>query len=302
MSDSRHDTGSRLIRTTVLLGALLLPIITDAQDSHQQAGAWEFLPSKTLVRPSLADNQEPRIGLRKEAGSSRMKLDIGGMLDLVELKFGDHRIRAGIDFFTFALTTSYQNLRLQVDAVDGFFGGHLSYRSSIPQPYVMIRLRLLHHSSHFVDGHLTSPGSTTWRDDRAPEPLAQDFGEIMLAHSGAIGNCTIAPYVGGSYAVLSRPDALKKMNGMAGLLIQFKAWSGSESGKTGYVYLADHFTLSGYRVYVGTNDVEGGIKFGPWEAPGLRIYAGYHSGREIFSQYFDTIRDYWGIGFAVDLW
>jgi hypothetical protein len=304
MEIQKHDIRRVCFAGFVLAATLLNVAHLCAQKNDQNLTTWEFLPPNTLVRPFPADHQEPRLGLRKELGSSKMKLDIGGMLDMVEMRFGPggkHHLRAGMEFFTYALTTSEEGLRLQVDAVDGFFGGYLCYRSSIQQPYVSVRLRFIHHSSHFVDGHLL-PDGVTWRDNRPPVPLAQDFFELTFAHTGEIGNCTLTPYIGGSYAVLSRPPELKRLNGLAGLVFYVRTQSGGTSAKPVILYIADHFNLSGYNVYVGTNNAEAGLKFGNWEDPGVRIYFGYHSGREIFSQYYDVIRAHWGVGFAVDIW
>jgi len=167
----------------LFFSAGMMSLLISAAHAGQETSGFEFLPGKILFPPLIANYQEPRTGVRKEVGSSRLKLDIGTTLDLIEYRVsadGSQKIRMGIDFFTYALTTSAEGLRLQVDAVDGFFGGHLAFRTESENTAFALRLRILHLSAHFVDGHLDASGNH-WRDGREPIPFTRDIGELTGA-------------------------------------------------------------------------------------------------------------------------
>src|SRR5436309_11195457 len=119
----------------ILVVLTLLPLArsTTAAEDGGENSRFSFLPGHILVQPFAANYQEPCVGVRKQIGSSRLKLDIGSTLDVVEYAFStekSNRLRAGIDFFSYALSTSAEGHRLQIDAADGFFGGHVSFQSS----------------------------------------------------------------------------------------------------------------------------------------------------------------------------
>ena len=142
----------------LLLALLLadLPAFAFAQPTDSTESQWEFLPGAALLPPFPASPEEPRTGIRKEIGSSRMTLSIGGQLDLVEWRPGGDpgmRIRAGAQLFMYALTTNYQGLRLQMDAADGYFGGYLVGRQQGPSSAMTLRFRIMHLSSHMLDGN-----------------------------------------------------------------------------------------------------------------------------------------------------
>jgi hypothetical protein len=121
----------------------------DAQEETQQS-RFTFLPGKLLLQPLTAYYQEPRVGLRKEMGNSRMKLDIGSSLDILEYSFSadsSKMLRLGADLFTYALTTNSEGFRLQVDAVDGFFGGHIVFQAGEERSRLSVRFRYLHLSA-----------------------------------------------------------------------------------------------------------------------------------------------------------
>jgi len=272
-------------------------------DSSTDEAGFEFLPAGTSFMPLVASYQEPHTGLRKEIGSSRMKLDIGTTLDLLAYQFEGSEvsdIRIGADLFAYGLTTSSQGLRLQIDAVDGLFGGHLAFRHGDGRSLFAIRLRILHHSAHFVDGHYDL-NTESWKDDRVPNPYTRDFGELVLSHRWGFPQVSIRLYGGVSYATLARPEEVQRWAGQAGVELQYGLPGGGVFGKPFSIYLADHFTLNGIPAYRGSNNLEGGVKFGPWESLGLRIYVNYHSGLEPFGQYFDLFREHWWMGFALDV-
>ena len=263
-----------------------------------------FLPGASLSPPLVAHYQEPRFGLRKEIGTSRMKLDIGDAIDLVEFRAsGDEKelIRAGVDFFTFALTSNWQGHRLQVDAVDGFFGGHLAYIAPEGFQPLTLRFRILHLSAHFVDGHYDNLAGG-WIDGRNPIPFSKDFGEFLANYSWRWGSWSMAVYSGVGYATLVRPAIIKRFSTLHGL----QAHTGDEVlqafGRPLVFYAADDFTLVGIPAYVGSNNLEFGIKLGEWSGRGVKLYLSYYSGLSVFSEYYNVRWDQWGAGFAFDVW
>lgn len=290
-----------------LSGLLLLsgPALGQNESTIQTSGSrFRFLPDTLLVPPLVANYQEPRVGLRKVIGTSKMKLDIGSTLDLAGYLLaedGRQQLRLGADFFTFALTTSSQGLRLQVDAVDGFFGGHIVFSSRGRSNETAVRLRLLHQSAHFLDGHIETP-TGGWKDGRQPIPFTRDFGELIGSHRWSGSWFTLRVYGGFSYATLVRPDNLRRWGALGGAEIQSPAIIGPVFDHPAGLYLAAHFSLAGIPQYTGTQNIEAGVKFGAWEGTGIKFYLSYYRGLEIFSQYYDIRVESWGMGFALDFW
>lgn len=271
-----------------------------------ELSTFTFLPGSTLFPPLAAHYLESRVGLRKEIGSSRMKLDVGSMLDLLEYTIpGDNskKLRLGIEFFTYALTTSARGLRLQVDAVDGIFGGHVLYNAAGKRSAFSVRLRILHLSAHFVDGHFDS-ASDQWKDGRNPVPFTKDFGELLGVYEFRPSGTDIwlLAYSGFSYATLIRPTDIRRFATVHGIQIRTADEFSRMFDKPFILFAADHLTLLGIPEYIGTNNLEFGVKFGRWSESGIRIYLSYFRGLDIFSQYYDVRRNEWGVGFTFDFW
>ncbi len=269
-----------------------------------QDGHFTFLPGDLLVPPLVASYQEPRVGVRKEIGSSRLKLDIGSTMDLVEYTISTEqskRLRAGIDFFTYALSTSAQGLRLQIDAVDGFFGGHISYQSGEPDSRFSLRLRILHLSAHFIDGHFDN-ATGTWKNGLAPIPFTKDFGELIGTYEKDWSIVGVMFYSGFSYATLIRPTDIRRFSTIHGVEVHSRDGLGTALGKPYSLFVADNFSLVGIPSYIGTNNVELGVKLGEWSGTGVRLYVSYYSGLTVYSQYYNVRDNQWGLGFTFDVW
>src|SRR5512141_1358673 len=165
----------------VACSTLLLVQQGAAQTNGTEGGAgFTFLPGGSVDLPLSAADQEPRLGILKETATSRLTLDIGSDLDLVGfIPDSDAPLayRAGIEAFATTLVATIDSRRLQIDAVDGYLGGYILARTG---QTVTLRLRILHRSAHFVDGHY-DPGTGTWRDGREPIPFAKDFRESLGA-------------------------------------------------------------------------------------------------------------------------
>jgi hypothetical protein len=262
-----------------------------------------FLPGGTLFPPLRANYQEPRVGVRKEAGTSRLKLDIGSSIDFLECRTGSPggRLRIGADFFTYALTTSAEGLRLQVDAVDGFFGGHIVYVAPGEEGHLALRLRLLHVSGHLIDGHWDH-GTMQWIDNKIPIPYTRDFGELTGLYTWPGESVAVSAYSGISYATLVRPDNLARYGTLHGVELRSTGLLPSFGGRPMSLYIADNLAVTGIPVYYSTNNLEFGVKFGEWDGTGIRFYGSYYHGLEVFSQYYYVRTDQWGLGFAFDAW
>ncbi len=289
------------IQVLIIVLASTHAVRADMPDTTRNA-RFTFLPPGLLFLPLSANHQEPRIGLRKQAGSSRMKLDIGNSIDILAYAPAPgHAFRFGVDFFAFALTTSHQGLRLQIDAVDGFIGGHISYASLAEQSGIAARLRIMHLSAHFVDGHFDN-STGGWKDGREPVPFTKDFGELTVSYSLKGTGMNVMLYSGFSYTTLVRPTEIQRIATLHGVEVHSQNLIGPVLEKPTTLYLADHFTLVGVPRYAGTNNLEFGIKFGEWASTGIRLYGSYYRGLEMFSEYYNVRTDNWGIGFAFDFW
>lgn len=299
---NRTTQGSYMTTFKYIAGGLLLFGGSIFGASHAQEPAHTFLPDGLLFTPLIANHQEPRVGLRKEAASSRMKLDIGNSLDIVEfvLDTGNTRLRFGVDFFTYAFTTSSEGFRLQVDAVDGFFGGHVVLRRDMEKASLRLRLRLLHLSAHFLDGHYGE--GTGWKDGRGPIPFTRDFGEMVGGIHFEAGPWKTSVYGGFSYATLIRPVEIRRFQFLGSLEVYNPEVIGPVFGKPCNVFAAYALTMVGLPAYQGQNNVEAGVKFGTMEGSGIRLFGGYFSGPDVFSQYYDLRRSHWGLGFAFDFY
>ena len=275
--------------------------ISQNEPAHQ---TWTFLPDRLIFPPLTANYHEPRVGLRLELGSTRMKLDIGSCIDLIAYSPSDdgkQLFRMGMEFFTYALTTSVHNLRLQVDAVDGFFGGHVTFRSDHTTSSLAVRLRLIHLSSHLIDGHYDLH-TDSWIDGKIPIPLSRDSGELTVALSGSGSVVSWMIYSGVDYATFVRPDEMRRWSSLHGFELYAPRLLGPVFGKPPNLYVADHLSFFGLPEYIGTNNLEGGIKFGEWTGTGLKLYVSYYRGTDMFSQYYTVRREQVGVGFAVDFW
>ena len=267
------------------------------------ASGTTFLPGGTLFPPLRANYEEPRVGVGKEAGTSRLKLDIGSSIDFLEYRTGSSggRLRVGADFFTYALTTSAEGLRLQVDAVDGFFGGHIVYAAPGEDGRLSLRLRLLHISGHLIDGHWDR-FTMQWRDNKQPIPYTRDFGELTGLYAWPGRSIALSLYSGFSYATLVRPGDISRYATLHGFEIHSTGLTGTFGGRPLSAYIADNLAITGIPATYGTNNVEFGVKFGEWDGTGIRFYGSYYHGLEVFSQYYYVRTDRWGLGFAFDAW
>lgn len=286
---------------------ILLQLVFSACTAYagDNSSQFTFLPGRLLTAPLRASLQEPRVGLCKDTRTSRLKVDIGASVDMLEFRAtadSTDIIRLGIDFFTYALSTNSEGLRLQIDAVDGFFGGHVTYVSTLEtSSRFTLRLRLLHLSAHFLDGHFNN-STQSWKDGRAPIPFTRDFGELLGMYDFRGSLVSGRVYGGFSYATLIRPTEIKRIEGHGGVELHTPELASSVFGRPFNLYIAYNMTLRGIPSYVATHHTELGMKFGEWSSTGLRIFLSYYNGLDVFSQYYDLRREDFGVGVAFDFW
>jgi len=264
-------------------------------------GQFEILPPGLNFTPLKAGMQEPRIGVFKFSSTSDLKVDIGNSVDLVglELQSSALKLTAGIDFMAYAFAANAEGLRLQVEAVDGFFGGNISACGHRGESGLSARFRILHHSAHMADGHYI-PWTKTWREGREPIPFTRDFGEIVIAKK-SVQNFGSTRYYGGiSYATLVRPAYLKRFSFLAGAEISFDRLLGDMAGKPLNLYFSYNISAGGTPEYAASHQVQAGLKIGKWFEKGVSLYLSYYSGIHPSGEFFDTRLSALGAGFTVD--
>ena len=217
-----------------------------------------------------------------------MKVAIGNALDVYEYHSGTDTVRASVLFFAFALANDHRGYRLKIDAADGFFGIGFSYTGRTPWS---ARFRILHLSAHLVDGHYNDELGQ-WRDGKLPFPFSRNFGEVSAAYRLDVSGYTVRPYAGVAYAPIVKPVVIRKWSALAG-------WEVHAPGTT-HLYLAHHFALAGTPTVIGNNTVEAGVKFGIWNARGLRLFVSYQNGWDTFGEYYNVRREAVSGGFAFD--
>jgi hypothetical protein len=280
----------------VLATLIVFTLVTTASGKEE---GFRFLPPGLQFFPLRAAIPEARIGLFKFLDASEMKVDIGNTIDVFGYETPSWTLTAGIDFMAYALTTGAQGLRLQIDAVDGLFGGNLTASHTSGLQTLQIRLRLLHHSAHLVDGHYLTE-EQRWIDNRVPIPYTQDFGDLVVASVVRPSFGVIRSYAGVSYATLVRPDVLRRAGIFGGMELVFKGLAGSVDGQPASPYLAYTLTLDGAPTYIGSQFLQAGMKFGEWFGKGPSLYFGFYSGRHMFGEYFNERLTTVGAGFTVD--
>jgi hypothetical protein len=284
----------------IKLFLIVLNLLFSVQVFSQSDYQFNFLPGGLNFMPLKANNQEARLGVLYYTSTTNLKVDIGNMVDLISYETDDlkSRLATGIEFMAYAFSESYEEKRLQISAVDGFFGGNITYSKQFDKNKLIGRFRIIHNSAHLVDGSYDAD-SDTWIDGE-PVPYTKDFFELTVAHQVYFNAATLKYYGGLSYATLVRPDDLKRYNFHVGLEMAAINLFGKVFDKDFNVFLADHFFLDGTDEYYGNNQIMTGVKFGDWDNKGIVFYASYYTGRDMFSAHYDSKISKFGVGFSID--
>lgn len=263
---------------------------------------FEFLPDGISFLPLRANKQEAKIGVLYYPDNANLKVDIGNNMDLLGFQFDkDKKLTFGIEFMAYANVIGYEQLRLQIDAIDGFFGGNAIYQINYDKNQLALRFRFIHNSAHLVDGNWWIHNyPRNWTKPGGPIPYTRDFAELMVANSFNLKNYHTRVYSGFAYSLRVRPSELKRPAFSSGFEIHNSELVSSLFDKPTILFIANHFTLEGVPKYSGTNHFQGGIKFGELNSKGIIFYLSYFSGNNLFSEYYSEKLKKFGIGFAVD--
>lgn len=282
---------------TINILILIFPFISFPQNECH----FTFLPNGLNFIPLKANNQEARLGVLYYTATTNLKVDIGNTVDLLSFIFDDStsQIAAGIEFMAYAFSKSYAGKRLQISAVDGFFGGNVSFTRQYDSNKLLARFRIIHNSAHLVDGSYDT-STDTWLNNTKPIPFTKDFGELTVAHQIYHDSFILKYYGGISYAALVRPDELRKYSLHAGFEFAMADLLGKVFNHASNIFLAEHFFLDGTAKYFGSQQLMAGIKFGDWDKKGIVLYASFYSGRNMFGSHYNEKIKKFGVGFSVD--
>jgi hypothetical protein len=278
---------------------VLSPLSLRAQpDSSNQ---FTFLPPGHSFMPLRAYVQEPRIGLFKFTDDSNMRLDVGNSVDLFQydIPSSNLKVTTGIDFMSYSLATGAEGFRLQIDALDGFFGGNIVVAQGDSVSRWTSRLRVLHQSAHLVDGDF-SYNTSFWTAPEGQIPYTRNYGELVVAHENNSDGMYFRCYGGVSHAVFVRPADIERNTVLAGFEAASEKIVSPVLSQPSNLYICYLTDLSGVRVYTLSHQLQAGIKLGRWYGKGPSFYFEYYTGLSMFSEYFyEHVRTV-GVGFSVD--
>lgn len=263
--------------------------------------SYEFAPSGLHFQPQKASYQEARVGVLYYPSDANLKVDLGNTIDLLKLWFPGRTsaLTFGIEFMAYAYSTSYSGHRLQIDALDGFFGGNMAYSKDFETGRLLSRFRIIHNSAHLVDGHY-DVNIRKWMGSKEPIPFTRDFGELLLGYEWLKENYSLRILAGPSYATLVRPLEIKKYSFSSGFEYAFYNPFGRVFKKDFNIFAAYFINVTGTPVYHGNNNFVAGVKFGQWQGKGILLYLNYYAGNNMFSEYYKDNIHRFGIGFSVD--
>ncbi len=270
---------------------------------QEHKAGFEFLPPGLNFMPLKAAADEPRMGLDYFTATKNMRVDIGNSFDIFGFNFDSSksRITIGAEFFAYAYVTSYLAYRLQIDAVDGFFGGHVTYSKMFNKDRIVLRFRYMHSSAHLVDGHWDAT-NLQWIGNQYPLPYGNNYGEFILADEL---NCKLGHlrYYGGfSFSTGKKTGGrkLRKTEYKLGYEYALPNFIGKIFNKDDNFFVAADFDIKGIPEYIVNQNYMAGIKFGSWQGKGIIFYLSYYNGGDVFNQYFNIRVSRFGIGFMFD--
>lgn len=279
---------------------LLLFILFVSSYAQSNSFRFDFIPDGMNFQPLRANFQEAHMGILYYPLNANLKVDIGNSIDLLGFHFGDDiYVTVGAEFMAYGLATSFAGNRLQIDALDGFFGGNASLTIKQSKTSNLIgRFRIIHNSAHLVDGSYIKD-TKMWKNNYEPIPYTEDFGELILGHEFSANEILTRYYGLISYSTLVRPLDLKKWVFGFGIESAYTKLF-SLFDKDANLFAAYHFNLDGTNEYEGNNSIKVGIKFGEWKNKGITFYLNYYSGRNPFSEFYFQRNNKFGIGFLFE--
>jgi hypothetical protein len=289
-----------MIKSILFCVISLFTIISYPQNIQENENTYVLFPDGLNFLPLRASNTEAKLGILYYPNSTNLKLDIGNSIDLLKINLQKKEyITFGIEFMAYAYSMSFNQYRLQIGTLDGFFGGNATYTRELPGNRFSTRLRYLHNSAHLVDGYFNL-STNQWMNGKSPMPFTRDFAEVIFSDELSYSDFSFRPYIGGSYAARIRPSILKKGTFCTGLEIH--TGNGGESAKERFYhfFVAYNFQLAGLPQYLGTNNLQAGIKFGAWQKKGVNFFISWFKGNNMFNEFYYERIDRFGVGFSVD--
>lgn len=289
------------MKVLILFLTLAMLVFSEmALSSDQRSVIRTFMPSGLTFSPILGNPQEGRMAVRKLLEGPDLHVEIGNTIDLIRWTYSHsdtsrliRTISIGASFFSYGYITSVKENRLKVDALDGFFGGHIVYTSSIHNTPWQLRLRLMHQSAHMVDGRFDKY-TETWVDGKFPISYTRDQAELTTMHH--FGKTRLG---GGAGIVwLRRPDEVSPYH------VFLTADRLFYSSADGFMHLYGGYFLRGEdsSSFTLSHSLTAGVKFGEWNGKGIRLIFQYFNGLNFFGEYFDERLKYSSVGFSFDFW
>ncbi len=285
----------------VLFTFLFIQENISAQSKHEEKKSFVFLPPGLNFQPLKAGSDEAKMGLLYYTKTKNMKVDIGNSFDVFEFNFNsnDSKITVGAEFMAYAYVTSYLEYRLQIDAIDGFFGGNITYSKQYENNKLFLRFRYIHNSAHLVDGHWNT-NEKKWIDGIQPSAFGNNYAEVIAANQVNSGTFNMRYYGGLDFSTgkyIGGKD-LKRLWFKAGTEFAFQDLLGKILNRNENIYIAVQFDVKGIPEYIVNQNYMAGIKLGDWNGKGVSLYLSYYNGGDVFSQYFTDRVSRFGAGFT----
>jgi len=260
-----------------------------------------LLPEGRNLMGFRGNVKEGKIGVVLNPTNSNLKVDVGSSIDLVKFSFDNSTVTLGIDFLAYALSTNTENLRLQIDAIDGLFGGNVTYVYGKNNYKLFSRFRFMHNSAHLVDGnYLTNSIASDWIKPGGPTPFTRDFIEVFLGMTSKIAAFNSRAYVGFEYATHYRPDEQVRLFLNGGMEYFYQGDSWTLFGSDLNIFLSYFGQMNGIEDYNLAHHIQGGVKIGKWDQKGVSFFVSYYDGNDFFNQYYLLKVSRFGIGFEVE--
>ncbi len=281
---------------------IFLILFTLINSSIAQKSDFKFqaLPSGLHFLPLKANFEEPHFGTMLYLKNLNLKVDIGNSIDIIKFYNNNNEIiTAGIDFMAYALANSYAGHRLQIDALDGFFGGNIAFTKGKKNNRLLLRIRYVHNSSHFADGHYDL-SKNKWIDNKTPIPFTRNFLELLIGREERLSSSYLRYYAIFNYSFLVRPSLLKRPAAQTGFELGVPVNKLRFLNQPATLFLAFNVSLKGIPYYYLSKYLMAGIKLGDWFAKGVNFYVSYYSGKNFFNEYFRESVQLFSIGFLID--
>lgn len=234
-------------------------------------GQPKLLPEENIFQTITTNYFEPRIGLSYNPGNGYFKVDAGKAFDLILFDNITNKFSFGTEFFMHALGLNIKEKRLPIDAADGYFGVNINYENISKK--LKVRLKVLHNSAHFVDGH-----EERKINYQPKENYVNDFLDLTI-QKYLSNNFYVYSIL--NYPIIIHPKELHKLNLSFGNEWLINLSNSFLENEVNY-FIAYQIKLTPIPKYIGSNHFMTGIKFGKAKETQLKIYFSYYNGENLF--------------------